>query len=153
MRKTLFSLFLLPLCSLAQTNLVPNSGFEEYKQLPCACMQGDMHDYLVSWDAANAGTSDYITDLAAANCYADCKADDGQGIQSPHGGHGMAFFYNYYPSGDYREYVSVTLNRPLVQGKNIMQRCMFRLLIILQWQAIILECCFIMFFRNLKAVM
>lgn len=115
MKKTLFTLALLPAFASAQINLVPNPGFEEYKQLPCQCMQNDMSEYLVAWDAANAGTSDYITDLAQPGCYADCKGDNGQGIQVPHGGHAMVFFYNEYDT--YREYVSVTLSQPLVPGK------------------------------------
>jgi hypothetical protein len=117
MKKTLFALVLLPALATAQINLVPNPGFEEYKQLPCQCMQQDMSNYLVSWDAANGGTSDYINDQASSGCYADCKSDNGQGQQTPHGGHGMVFFYNYYPSGNYREYVSVVLPTPLVPGK------------------------------------
>src|ERR1041384_6946111 len=117
MKKMLFALVLLPALASAQINLVPNPGFEEYKKLPCQCMQQDMSDYLVSWDAANGGTSDYINDQANAGCYADCKSNNGQGPQTPHTGHGMVFFYNYYPSGNYREYVSVVLPTPLEPGK------------------------------------
>jgi hypothetical protein len=119
MRKMLIACAFLPLSAFSQTqtNIVPNPGFEEYKQLPCACMQNDMGDYLNNWSAANGGTSDYITDLANAGCYADCKANGGQGMQAPHGGHGMVFFYNYYPSGNYREYVAVNLKTPLIKGK------------------------------------
>ncbi|CAN5379060.1 hypothetical protein BH09BAC5_BH09BAC5_16170 [soil metagenome] len=118
MKKTLISIVLFPAFAFAQNNLVPNPGFESYKRIPTQCMQGNMADILNNWDAANDGTSDYITDLAMAGSYPDCKSDNGQGIQTPHNGHGMAFLYNYYPdSRDYREYVAVTLTTPLIPGK------------------------------------
>ncbi len=118
MRKVFLTLLAFPSLLFAQNNLVPNPGFEEHLRIPDSYMSGDMDQYLVAWDAANDGTADYISDLASPGSYADPKSDNGQGMQDPHGGHAMAFVYNYYPdSRDYREYISSTLKTPLVVGK------------------------------------
>ncbi|HET6991852.1 MAG TPA: hypothetical protein VFJ43_11035 [Bacteroidia bacterium] len=117
MRKTLFPLLLLlPLLAHTQNNLVPNPGFEDYKQIPCSYLGTDMNSYLDNWDCASDGTADFITDLAGADCYANPNSTESQGKQTPHGGHGMAFIYNYNDM-DYREYVAVKLKSPLIVGQ------------------------------------
>ncbi len=121
MRKTLLLLALCPFALPAQpVNLVPNPGFEEYRDIPCSPLGTNISDYLHSWKCASDGTSDFISDLAQPECYSYCLSDNGrnQGYQKPHGGHNMVFFYNYSNDNrDYREYVAVELKSPLVPGK------------------------------------
>ncbi len=117
MKKTLFSLLLIPLWAQAQTNLVPNPSFEEYKQLPCSCMGTNINEYLNNWNCASDGTADFMTDLAGADCYANPTSKNSQGFQAARTGHAMGFIYNYCSSMDYREYVGVTLKSPLVVGQ------------------------------------
>jgi hypothetical protein len=119
MKKTLLSLLFLPTLTFAQPNLVPNPGFEEYKQLPCSYLSTDMSSYLKNWDCASDGTADFISDMAGSDCYANPNSTNGQGKQIAHTGHNMAFVYNYSETAsmDYREYIGVQLKSPLVVGQ------------------------------------
>ncbi|HTL80230.1 MAG TPA: hypothetical protein VL651_00925 [Bacteroidia bacterium] len=120
MKKAFFYLSLAPL-SLFGQNLVPNPGFEEYKQLPCACMQYDIEDYVMDWNSAAQGTPDVIYDYSSiqSDCYASSNSSSNVsfGMEKPHGGHGHGMVMTTAHNDSYREYLGVTLKTPLEKGQ------------------------------------
>jgi hypothetical protein len=105
--------------NLQSQNLIPNPGFEAYKFLPCSCMQKSVDSYVKGWERVGAGTPDYITSLAAGNCYANPHSNDWEscGAQAPHKGNAMGMIMTYAKDGTYREYMGIRLKQPLEKGK------------------------------------
>lgn len=110
---------LLIVCPAANAqNLIPNPGFETYSQVPCGCMQGSLSAYVSGWENAGSGTPDFICTEANEACYASPTSDhwDSYGSEKPHGGKGMGMIMTSGHGGTYREYLGVTLTKPLVKG-------------------------------------
>jgi hypothetical protein len=99
-------------------NLIPNPGFEDYSQVPCACMQGSLSAYVTGWENAGSGTPDFISTEADPECYASAESShwDSYGHEQPHGGKGMGMIMTSGHNGTYREYLGVRLTQPLVKG-------------------------------------
>lgn len=114
MRKAIvFSLFatLSSLTIEAQINLVPNPGFEEYIMVPCNYMSnGDMERQVKDWHQGAGSTADVFSTLASEGCAMN------PGLQQPHSGSNMAHMISG-SSTSWIEYVSATLQQPLVKGK------------------------------------
>ena len=111
------SLLFLSFTAAAQ-NLIPNPGFEQYSQVPCGCMQGSLAQYVTGWENAGGGTPDFICTESKQECYASTNSMhwDSYGAEQPHGGKGMGMIMTSGHNGSYREYLGVTLTRPLVKG-------------------------------------
>lgn len=95
----------------AQTNLVPNPGFESILQVPCNYMgPGDMERFIPDWHQGAASTADIFSTNATAGCAMN------PGLQLPHSGTNMAHMISGTGT-TWVEYVSTNLTQPLVKGK------------------------------------
>lgn len=114
--KLLKCLFIVCLCSivslgLAQKNLVPNPGFEEYVKCPVTFSTDPLHFGPNNWNSASTGTPDYynrcsIGDMRVPNNWA--------GVSHAHSGFGYAGVYAWNTGKkNYREYVQCKLTEPL----------------------------------------
>lgn len=104
----------------AQTNLVPNPGFESLLQIPCNCQQeGDMERNVVAWHQGAQSTADILTLDADSSCYAHPTSKKGyrHGYELPHSGKAMAMIMTTANEYNWREYVGTTLTQPLQAGK------------------------------------
>ncbi len=119
MKKFMLSIVLLFVAFTANAqNLIPNPGFETYTQVPCACMQGSLSSYVTGWENAASGTPDFISTESNPACYAAAVSNhwDSYGHEQPHSGKGMGMIMTSGHGGTYREYLGVTLTKPLVKG-------------------------------------
>ena len=101
---------LLPLGMCAQ-NLVPNPGFEQYRN--CPRYLGNFQDDVAVWTTPTLGSTDYFH-LCSQHMG---TPENFNGAQTTLDGKGYAGFYAYAP-GDYREYLQVALKVPLQEGKS-----------------------------------
>lgn len=91
-------------------NLVPNPGFEEFRQ--CPRHLGNASDDLSAWDTPTLGSTDFFH-----ACSQTMGAPENfNGRQGALEGEGYAGFYAYAPE-DYREYLQVALLRPLEEDR------------------------------------
>ncbi len=90
-------------------NLVPNPGFEVYRN--CPKYLGNFQDDVAMWDAPTDGSTDYFH-LCSQHMG---TPDNFNGAQKTFEGKGYAGFYAWAP-GDYREYLQVKLKSPLREG-------------------------------------
>ncbi len=115
-----FAIFLsiLPLTLCTAQNLVPNSGFENYKVLPCALNQFRIQELLEDWIQPLPTTTDYWNLQSPPNCYLVPNAE----IGLPRTGDGMAGIitavtgYSIGELNESREYLEVKLLEPLKKG-------------------------------------
>lgn len=113
------AIFCVLLCIPAHAqNLIPNPGFETRSQVPCGCMQGSLSAFVSGWQNAASGTPDFISTEADTSCYAHPLSGhwDSYGHEQPHSGKGMGMIMTSGHNGTYREYLGVTLTKPLVKG-------------------------------------
>ena len=96
---------------LAQTELVPNGGFESYGTCPVGFSEFD--GYVSSWYNPNTASPDYMN--ACANPFPAGVPVNGIGYQVPHGGNAYAGMYAL-PGTFFREFIQVQLVSPLVAG-------------------------------------
>jgi outer membrane protein OmpA-like peptidoglycan-associated protein len=101
---------LFPLGVLAQ-NLVPNPGFEQYRN--CPRHLGNFQEDVAIWTTPTLGSTDYFH-LCSQHMG---TPENFNGAQTTLDGKGYAGFYAYAP-GDYREYLQVALKAPLREGKS-----------------------------------
>ncbi len=99
-------------------NLVPNPGFENYKQLPCRLNEFRIQDLLEDWFQPLTTTTDYWNTQSPESCYLHPTAEFGL----PRTGNGMAGIVNIVTGrpafmGEYREYLEVELLQPLKPGQ------------------------------------
>lgn len=112
--KVIFSFLLLlgfPLSVLSQ-NLVPNGDFEEYIQLPIE--QGHLNN-CKHWINPNWATPDFFHSDALPGSNVQLP-NTGFATVEPFSGSGIAGLFLVV--GDYREYISVELIKPLKKGKS-----------------------------------
>lgn len=101
-------------------NLVPNAGFEEYKNLPCEISTLYIQDQLEQWFQPIIPSTDFWhEDVAPA-----CDMNPSKPGVPPHSGKGMAGIISAlisFQGGtpyrvEYKEYLGVQLNHPLEVG-------------------------------------
>lgn len=82
-------------------------------------MTGSLAEYVKGWENAGGGTPDFICADADKSCYANPNSEhwDSYGHEDPHGGKCMGMIMTSGHLGGYREYLGITLTRPLVKGK------------------------------------
>ena len=92
-------------------NLVPNPGFEEFRQ--CPRHLGNAAGDLSAWDTPTLGSTDFFH-----TCSQTMGAPENfNGRQGAGEGEGYAGFYAYAPD-DYREYLQVPLLQPLEKDRS-----------------------------------
>lgn len=114
LKKIVFSFYLwigIPL-SLFSQNLVPNGDFEEYTQLPN--QQGQLAN-CKHWINPTFSTPDYFHSAASPSSGFQLPNTNFAKV-APYSGNGIAGLFIVV--GDYREYISVELIRPLKKGKS-----------------------------------
>lgn len=114
LKKNVFSFCLLislPLSLLSQ-NLVPNGDFEEYIQLPN--QQGQLTN-CIHWINPTFGSPDYFNSAALASSGFQLPITN-FGKVEPFSGSGIVGLFLVV--GDYREYISVELIKPLKKGRS-----------------------------------
>lgn len=94
---------------MAQMNLVPNPGFEDYRK--CPRHLGNFEEDVAFWNTPTDGTTDFFH-LCSEHMG---TPENFNGAQKTFEGEGYAGFYAYAP-GDYREYLQTRLNEPLQEG-------------------------------------
>ncbi len=100
---------LLPTGVFAQ-NLIPNGGFEAYRN--CPRHLGNFQEDVAIWTTPTEGSTDYFH-LCSQHMG---TPENFNGAQTTLEGKGYAGFYAFAP-GDYREYLQVPLKAPLREGK------------------------------------
>lgn len=107
---TLLLSLLLGTTSVFQAqNLVPNPGFEEFRN--CPSQLGTFDADVAIWTCPTQGSTDFFH-----HCSQKMSAPENfNGAQSTFEGKGYAGFYAYAP-GNYREYLQVPLKEPLKAG-------------------------------------
>jgi gliding motility-associated-like protein len=97
-------------------NLVPNSGFESFSQLPCNQNSGRLEKFLLDWNQPIATSTDYWNDLTAPTCYFNPQTSNVR----PRSGHGTVGIVSALvlrgERKEYKEYMQIKLIRPLVKG-------------------------------------
>lgn len=117
---TLVGLFLLFPLSVAAQNLVPNPSFEEIDSLPCDIISGDtgtptVTDYVRDWSVPTGASTDIFSALIDDNCMIRQLFQD----RVPRSGNNMTGIFTFVDGDfDYREYLQVPLQRPLIQGQS-----------------------------------
>jgi hypothetical protein len=119
-------LFLFFMSSTRSQNLVPNSGFETCFNPPCGytIVSFQFNDAISDWFMPTYGSSDILSTVVSNTCYGSCfsVSADSYGQQAPRSGNIMVGIFTYGPgcnqNNDYREYIEVRLNSPLVVGAN-----------------------------------
>lgn len=104
-------LCMLTISFLMAQNLVQNPSFEDY--LNCPQRLGKFHDNVISWSCPSAGTTDYFNACSKVMG----TPENFKGRQPADFGQGYVGLYVYAPD-DYREYLQVELQEPLVKGIN-----------------------------------
>lgn len=105
-------------------NLVPNPSFENSENHPCEwyTSQGGFNNAMENWFVPTQGTSDIFSTLVGVSCYASCFSEHWAAIgqQMPRTGDVMSAIVTYGLGcgfqPDYREYLAVELEAPLVVG-------------------------------------
>ena len=115
--------FLISLPSVFAQNLVPNPSFEEYEECPEFFDSAiPFHEWVANWTAPTWGTPDYFNECSITepfNSGMDVPSNC-IGYQFAHTGQGYAGFstkgscINDPDGGEYREYLQVELENPLV---------------------------------------
>ncbi len=122
MKITLLTVFsVIGLITMAQTNLVPNGGFEDYVNCPVAVTvnQGDFNSNLFGWYCPTDGTTDYFNTCATPNDPNVGVPANQMGYRLPHNGNGYAGIYlsrNVGVIQDYTEYLQIALTHKLKAG-------------------------------------
>lgn len=106
----MLTLLMWPGSALQAQNLVPNPGFETYRQ--CPRHLGNAADDLDDWQTPTQGSTDFFH-ACSQTMGAPENFNGEQGVLE---GEGYAGFYAYAPQ-DYREYLQVPLRQPLVKGR------------------------------------
>ncbi|HMN06695.1 MAG TPA: OmpA family protein [Flavobacteriales bacterium] len=109
-------------------NLVPNPGFEEYKQVPCYWTQ-QAHkfndDVMVGWSSPTETTPDLYSTKADADCWTNPSKRTG-GKAAPHSGNAMVGI-KVRGKGNtptyWHEYLQITLPEPLAAGTRYIVEC------------------------------
>lgn len=104
---------------LYSQNLVPESGFEDYEQLPCTLNQYFIQDILKGWFQPITTSTDYWNTRIPSQCYLN-PSD----ILQPRTGSGMVGLISAYMiqnfgtwyKQQYKEYIGTKLNSTLEQG-------------------------------------
>jgi outer membrane protein OmpA-like peptidoglycan-associated protein len=100
--------------SLAQKNLVPNSGFEEYVKCPVTFSTDPLHFGPNNWNSATQGTPDYFNRCSIGDMHVP---NNWAGVSQAHSGFGYAGIYAWNTGKkNYREYVQCKLTKPLKKG-------------------------------------
>lgn len=107
-KRIVFLACFFPLGVLAQ-NLIPNPGFELYRN--CPRHLGNFKDDVALWTTPTDGSTDYFH-LCSQHMG---TPENFNGAQYTLEGNGYAGFYAFAP-GDYREYLQVKLKSPLRKG-------------------------------------
>lgn len=104
---------------VAQINLVPNPGFEDYSMCPVSFSGIEYYSdtYVDNWLRPTGGSSDYFNECASAASYVDVPTSYFMLYQPAHGGAAYAGGYVWYESFFYREYIQVELIEPMVAGE------------------------------------
>lgn len=109
-------------------NLVPNPGFEEYKQVPCYWTQQARkfnEDVMIGWNSPTETTPDLFSTAADADCWTN-PAKRTAGKASPRTGTSMAGI-KVRGKGNtptwWHEYLQITLPGPLEAGTRYMVEC------------------------------
>ena len=90
-------------------NLVPNPGFETYRDCPTEL--GNFDRDVLTWTSPTDASTDFFH-----HCSQKMGAPENfNGAQTTFEGEGYAGFYAYAP-GNYREYLQVRLKSPLQEG-------------------------------------
>ncbi len=98
-------------------NLVPNQSFENYKKLPCKVNEFFIQDILENWIQPIPTTSDYWrTDIDISCDINPNRINKQTRIGSAMTGIITASIFKDFKN-EYKEYLEVQLNRPLVQSK------------------------------------
>ncbi len=104
------ALFPWPASTLQAQNLVPNPGFETFRQ--CPRYLGNAADDLDEWQTPTQGSTDFFH-ACSQTMGAPENFNGKQGVLE---GEGYAGFYAYAPQ-DYREYLQVPLRQPLEKDR------------------------------------
>src|SRR5687768_9376265 len=112
MRFHFISILLTLHTGLHAQNLVPNPGFELYRQCPGTHSQA-AHEFQVDgWRSATAGTPDYFNTCSGGEA---SVPHNWAGVSDACEGKGYAGIYAWMNSNtSYREYLQCTLNEPLL---------------------------------------
>ncbi|MEL6916704.1 MAG: OmpA family protein [Bacteroidota bacterium] len=92
-------------------NLVPNGGFEDFKDCPSKMSNLNMDSQY--WSAPTLGTTDYFNTCSNSKMGVPLNF---KGEQLPQEGEAYAGLYLYAPN-DYREYMQVKLRQTLIKGE------------------------------------
>jgi hypothetical protein len=121
--KTFLISFLL-LCSCVQLsaqNLIPNPSFEEYDLCPMEF--GDFNGFVRDWTNTSisglAGTPDYFNACNVMDCSVGVPFNRQADFAPALDGEAYAGFFTYYtgsPNPEAREYITVQLEEPLLEG-------------------------------------
>ena len=121
MKHLLLTILIFCTFRILSQNLVPNPGFEEYKDIPCLHIQRAeaFEECYADWNLPTETTADIVTTLAKPNC--KCHPDKyTQGRQYPRTGKVMTGIKTYGLGGGvpfWHEYLQVKLKVPLTPGK------------------------------------
>ena len=109
-----YILILLPLFSLGQQNLVPNTSFEESTDCPSS---GSQFHLVNDWINPNQASPDYFHSCATQIYWG--TTFNAFGSQVPHSGNAYVGGYSFsFIQPDIRDYIQVELTSPLEQGKS-----------------------------------
>ncbi len=96
---------------LAQKNLVPNSGFEEYVKCPVTFSTDPLHFGPNNWSSATQGTPDYFNRCSIGDMHVP---NNWAGVSHAHSGFAYAGIYAWNTGKkNYREYVQCKLTEPM----------------------------------------
>jgi hypothetical protein len=100
----------------ASQNIVPNPGFEDYLELPCALNKKTIQNLLVDWLQPLATTTDYYNSHAAVGCDLNPLTYN-LSIRTGNGMVGVitAAYTNGAPR-EYQEYIEVKLEQKIRKG-------------------------------------
>lgn len=114
MKKSLIlAVFLAPAGLFAQTNLVPNGGFEEYTDCPT---DQDQVSLAFPWRKPSLpGTEFFHT--CSSSAFVSIPSGGFCNYQYPFEGNGMAGIYVFLFGGPTRDYISTVLTEPLIAGE------------------------------------
>lgn len=113
MRSFIFSSAIIFSVGAHAQNLVPNGGFEEFRQCPGDYSQNPAEFYAVHWISASAGTPDHFN----ACSYGEADVPHNwAGVADPYEGTGYVGLYLWMSNGkNYREYLQSELTEPLIR--------------------------------------
>lgn len=99
--------------TLQAQNLVPNGGFEDFRECPGDYSQNPGEFYVSHWASASAGTPDQFN--ACSHGEADVP-HNWAGVSDPYEGSGYVGIYLWMSNGkNYREYLQTQLTEPLMK--------------------------------------